>query len=402
MKEKIALGFGDNIDYEIVWNSKVIETLISQYGIHKDELGIDRVINGERDLVISILSFLKSGTGGERIVASSAILEDFSQHFEKKITLGGTPVRAAVAMRKLGYTSALHLVTLNDDVRRLIPRDSPYVCSNTKDSLHPHLIVQFGKDTCVQANDIDICASQANRIIYHNDDDNIAMNLNEDFSNLITEAKVFLLSGFNAMKSEALLTDRLASLLRIMAKLPPDALVYYEDAGYYEPRFRQLIFYTLEKKINIVSLNEDELQTQLGRRLDLLNAFQIKEALVDLQKLIPVPVIVVHTRYWALAYSASHPVGDGENAASFAKALKGGITMATTRFCYGDDFTVENYKEIETLSPNQEGALFAEALNKLLGDKICCLPVAHVEQSNATTVGLGDAFVGGFLPALLS
>jgi ADP-dependent phosphofructokinase/glucokinase len=296
-------------------------------------------------------------------------------------------------MRKLGYTSALHLVTINDDIRRLIPHDSPYVCSNTKDSLHPHLIVQFDKNTSVKAGDIDICASQANRIIYHNDDDNIIMHLNEDFSNLITEAKVLLLSGFNAMKSETLLADRLESLARIMAKLPPDALIYYEDAGYYEPRFRQLIFRTVGR-MSIVSLNEDELQVQLGRNLDLLNAFQIKEAIVDLQKLISVPVIVVHSRYWALAY--------GQEAANYSQALKGGITMATTRFRYGDDFTLENYQEIETLSPNQEGAIFADALNKLLGHKVCCVPVAHVDQSNATTVGLGDAFVGGFLPALLS
>jgi ADP-dependent phosphofructokinase/glucokinase len=155
-----------------------------------------------------------------------------------------------------------------------------------------------------------------------------------------------------------------------------------------------LIFRTLARNINIVSLNEDELQGHLDRRLDLLNASQIKEALVELHALLPVPVIVVHTRYWALAY--------GEKAASFSKALKGGITMATTRFCYGDDFTVENYKKIETLPPNQAGAIFADALNKLPGHKICCVPVAHVEQSNATTVGLGDAFVGGFLPALLS
>ena len=122
MKERIALGFGDNIDYEIVWNSKVIETLISQYNIHHDELGINRVISGERDLVISILSFLRSGTGGERIVSSSAILEHFSRNFKKKITLGGTPVRAAIAMRKLGYTSALHLVTINDHVLGLLRR----------------------------------------------------------------------------------------------------------------------------------------------------------------------------------------------------------------------------------------------------------------------------------------
>ena len=393
MKERIALGFGDNIDYEIVWNSKVIEKLINQYDIHDDELDVNRVVDCERDLVISILSFLKSGTGGERIVASSAIIEHFSQNFAKKITLGGTSVRAAIAMRKFGYTSALHLVTINDHVRRLIPQDSPYVCSNTTEGLYPHLIVQFGKDTCVRAGDIDICTSRANRIIYHNDDDNITMNLNEDFSNLITDAKVFLISGFNAMKSEELLTDRLASLLRIMEKLPKDARVYYEDAGFYEPTFSQLIYRTLGRNISIVSLNEDELQGHLNRRLDLLNAFQIKEALVDLQELIPVPVIVVHSMYWALAY--------GENMTRFSKALKGGVTMATTRFCFGDEFTVENYRYIESLAPNKEGAIFADALNKLPGDRICCVPVAQVEQSNTTTNGLGDAFVGGFLPALL-
>jgi ADP-dependent phosphofructokinase/glucokinase len=394
MKEKITLGFGDNIDYEIVWDSKVIENLIIQHDIHDDELDINKVVTCGRDLVISILSFLQSGSGGERIVSSSEMLEHFSQQFEKKITLGGTPVRAAIAMRKLGTTSVLHLVTINDHIRRLMPQDSPYVCSNMQDSLHPHLIVQFGKDTCVKAGDIDICTSQANRIIYHHDDDNITMNLNEDFADLITDARVFLISGFNAMTSEALLTRRLESLLSIMETLPKDALVYYEDGGYYEPKFRQVIFRALAGNIHIVSLNEDELQGYLGRRLDLLDVLQIKEALVELQEIIPVPVIVVHSRYWALAY--------GEDAARFSKALKGGITMATTRFCYGDDFTIEHYKNIERLVANQEGAIFANVLNKLLGDNVWCVPVADVEQSHATTIGLGDAFVGGFLSALLS
>lgn len=373
---------------------QVIDNLTSQYDIHQDELNINTVINTERDLVISILSFLQAGIGGERSVASSAIIEHFSQNFEKKITLGGTSVRAAIAMRKLGYTSALHLVTLNDHVRRLIPQDSPYVYSNTQDSLYPHLIVQFGQDTCVQAGDIDICTDHPNRIIYHNDTDNITMKLNEDFADLIAAARVLLISGFNAMQNEALLTDRLASLSRMMAKLPPDIVVYCEDAGFFDPSFSQLIYRTLAQNITIVSLNEDELQDYVDRKLDLLNASQITDALADLQKLISVPVIVVHTQYWALAY--------GDNATRFSNALKGGVTMATTRFRYGDDFTVENHQTIERLPPTPEGALFAEVLNKLPGNKIYCVPVAQVEQSNATTVGLGDAFVGGFLPALLT
>jgi ADP-dependent phosphofructokinase/glucokinase len=394
MAEKIALGFSNNIDYEIAWKSEVLENLIVQYDIHDKELSMDIQVNGERDLVISILSFLKSGSGGERFVAWSDILERFAQNFENKVTLGGTPVRAAIAMRKLGYTSALHLMTINDHVRRLIPQDSPYICSNTKESSSPHLIVQFRTSTRVKAGDIDIHASRANRIIYSNDYDTIVMNINEDFSNLVTEARIFLVSGFNTMQSKELLAKRLESVLRIMEKLPAEALVYYEDAGFYDPSLCKLVQETLADRIHIYSLNEDELQIYVGRKLDLLNAFQIKEALVELQRLIPVPLIVVHSMYWALAY--------GENAESVLKALKGGVTMATTRFCCGDDFTVENYKDIERLPPNPEGVVVANELIKLLGDRICCVPVVHIEGPNPTTVGLGDAFVGGFLPALLS
>lgn len=394
MNAKIALGFGDNVDYEIVWDAQVIATLINHYGIRVGEIAANCPIDSERDLVISILSFLQTGSGGERFVASSTILEQFAQRFVVNYTLGGTPVRAAIAMRKIGYTAALHLVTINDHVRNLIPPDSPYVCSNAAESVHPHLIVQFGQGDCVKAGDIDICASRANRIIYHHDTDNITMKLNEDFADLLTDAKVLLISGFNAMQDATLLTDRMAALLRMLAKLPTDTQIYYEDAGFYNPRFNELIFSTLGPKITIFSLNEDELQGHLGRKLDLLDAEQVQAALADLHKLISVPMIVVHSMYWALAY--------GENAQRVAKALSGGVTMATTRFRYGDEFTLANYQEVAVLPPNQGGARFADAVQKLLADQVCCVPVAHVEQANGTTIGLGDAFVGGFLPALLS
>ena len=396
MKERIALGFGNNIDYEIVWDSEVIEDLINQYDIHRDELNINREIKTVRDLVISILSFLKLGSGGERFVATSDIIETLAQRFEKKVTLGGTSVRAAIAMRKLGYTSSLHLVTMNEHVRQLIPQDSPYVCSNIEENSYPHLIVQFAQHTCVKAGDIDIRSSHANRIIYHCDDDNITMNLNEDFANLITDSKVLLVAGFNAMQSKELLLQRLETVQQMMTALPKDAIIFYEDAGFYDPEFSRLICSILASKISIFSLNEDELQDYVGRRLDLLDALQIKNALVELKTLIPVPVIIVHTKHWALAY--------GDNASRFAPALKAATTMATTRFCYGDDFTLENYRTVKTLPPGKMNARITDAINTLPGDTLWCVSVpdvSHIDQASATTVGLGDAFVGGFLPALL-
>ena len=46
---------------------------------------------------------------------------------------------------------------------------------------------------------------------------------------------------------------------------------------------------------------------------------------------------------------------------------------------------------------SSEGAQFAAAIGDLLGSKVCVVPVAEVDQSSGTTIGLGDAFVGGFL-----
>ena len=113
MGEQIVLGLGNNIDYEIVWNSQVIERLIVEYGITSSEIGTNIRISSTRELVASILGFLKSETGGERFVTSLDIILDFAGFFQKRITMGGTSLRAAIVMREIGYNSALHLVTIN-------------------------------------------------------------------------------------------------------------------------------------------------------------------------------------------------------------------------------------------------------------------------------------------------
>lgn len=393
MSEEIALGFGNNVDYEIVWDAQVLEDLIIRYQVRADESDSRGTIRSERDLLISILGFMSVSGGGERFVANSDLIERFADRFDKKVTLGGTTVRAAIAMRVLGYRSALHLVTLNDQVRRLIPHDSPYVCSNPGDHSYPHLIVQFPKDACLNAGDIDIRATQPNRLIYHCNADNIAMRLNEDFAEMMAGAKVLLVSGFNAMQSKPLLEERLDTLLRMMERLPDHATVFCEDGGYFDSGFRQLIQGRLGPRIDVYSMNEDELQTQLKRRVGLRDVEQARAALTDLHRLIPAATLVVHTQYWALAH--------GEAASKYAAALQAGVTMATTRFRYGDDFTAENYSEIEARAPSEVNAKFAQCVNAQLGDNLFCVAVPDVDQSNATTIGLGDAFVGGFLPKLL-
>ena len=278
-------------------------------------------------------------------------------------------------------------------MRRLIPSDSPFVCSNERDSVYPHLIVQYGVGDRVRAGEIDIRARRSNRLIYHCNSDRIAMRINPDFAELASDARVLLVSGFNAMQDERLLNERLNAVLRILARLPEHATVYLEDGGYHNPSFRRLVLRRLGPALDVLGLNEDELQSGLKRRVNLSDADEVRRALGELHRRIGAGTFVLHTQHWALAH--------GAGASRYAAALKAGVTLATTRFRFGDDFSPANYRDIETAPPNEDGLRFAEVSNAAGGDRTFCVAAPAVEQANATTIGLGDAFVGGFLPALI-
>ena len=68
MGEQIVLGLGNNIDYEIVWDSEVLERLIVEFNIRDSEICSDIQIFSIRSLVVSILGFLKNESGGEHFV----------------------------------------------------------------------------------------------------------------------------------------------------------------------------------------------------------------------------------------------------------------------------------------------------------------------------------------------
>ena len=128
------------------------------------------------------------------------------------------------------------------------------------------------------------------------------MKLDEKYSDIITDARVLLISGFNTILDMKVLDARLKTLLNILEKLPRTTLVFYEDACFYNADFSKRVRDVLSHRIHAFSLNEDELQGYLGRKLNLLDTAQVKQALLEIQNMIPVPLIVVHTRYWALAY----------------------------------------------------------------------------------------------------
>lgn len=392
MTQRFALGFGNNLDYELVWDSAVLERLIVEHDIREGDLDRCGPVDSERDVVVAILGFMRSGRGGERFVSSPEVVEAFATYFDKRVTLGGTGVRAAIAMSRIGHPSVLHLVTLNDAVRALLPASSEFVCSNDGETVYPHLIVQFDRGAIVEANGIAIMAPHPNRVIFHSDLDNIHMALSEDFAASARGARALLISGFNAMQSERLLGERLRYVVNLVRDLHDGTPVYYEDAGYYSEQLRTLVLETLGPAIDIVGMNEDELGEHRGRPVDIADPHDVLDALKDVHARLGVPYVVVHSRAWAAAY--------GEGSAALREALESGVAMATTRFCLGDDYTASDYWATRALAPSDDGAAFAAAIDDAGRGTICCVPVPNVGRATGVTIGLGDAFVGGCLPFL--
>ncbi|MFJ2550826.1 ADP-dependent glucokinase/phosphofructokinase [Microbacterium sp. NPDC087591] len=387
---QLVLGLGGTVDYELRWDSAVFDRLAFEHRVRRHELTASAPIVDERSLLVAVLALVAAGTGAERFVASSEVVEAFSSHFEYAVTLGGTGVRAGLVLDSLGIPSVQHLVSIDDNVRRLLPPGVSFVSSATEDTLDPHLIVQYPVGARVRLLDGDIISPSANRLIFANDPPNREMRLAPALGEVLGTAGVFLVSGFNTMQDHALLAQRLDELQQAMRALPADALVYYEDAGFYTRAFSETVRAQLLARIDVYGMNEDELQEYLGRAVDLLDPVDVTSALAEIRAIIPVPALVVHTRYWALAV--------GPDAAEHRAALESAVRVSATRYRLGDGFTAADAVETEGMARHRGGAALVAAVERDVPDAVG-VPAFSLDVETPTTIGLGDTFVGGFLAA---
>ncbi|MCL3861180.1 ADP-dependent glucokinase/phosphofructokinase [Actinotalea sp. K2] len=390
---RFVLGMGGTVDYEIRWDPSVLERLAVEHGVGPEDLDLTTPVGSVRDLVRSLLAFVRDGVGGERFVASSDIVEEMAARFDKAVTLGGTCVRAAIAMDVLGVPSTVHLVSIDENVRRLLPRRVDHISSATQDSLDPHLIVQYPAGATVRLGEVELVAPRPNRIIYANDPPHRELRIADDLPGALHRADVFLLSSFNVIQDPATLDDRLARVRQAMLALRAGALVMFEDAGFHVPALSVRVRDEMAGVVDVYSLNEDEMQAYLGHRVDLLDPLEVARAVGELRTLVPAPTLVVHTQHWALAV--------GERGATLGPALRGGIVMASTRYRLGDGFTADDYASTAALPPGGRAARVCAEVARLLGAGATVVPALDLSAvPTPTTIGLGDTFVGGFLAAL--
>ncbi|MCI2956260.1 ADP-dependent glucokinase/phosphofructokinase [Agromyces atrinae] len=392
MADMIVLGLGGTVDYEVEWDDVVVGDLARSYAITAEELEPGLPIVDERGLLVSLLAFVRDGAGGERFIASSDIARSFASRFDVRVTLGGTCVRGAIAMQSVGVESVVHLVSIDDDVRRLLPPRVRWVCSADADTTDPHLIVQFPQGAHIELGDAVLTAPHPNRVIFANDPPNRDLRLSGELPRLLADAGIFLVSGFNTIQDEAVLGERLAEIERLVAGLPAGAVSIYEDAGFHVPALSAVARDAMAPVVDLYSLNEDELASYLGGVIDLGDAASVARALGQARELIPARTLMVHTKLWSVLL--------GERAMEWEHALRGGIVMASTRYLHGDGHDASDYERTAALPTNPDGVRVADALPELVDEPLVCLPGLALATTRPTTIGLGDTFIGGFIAAL--
>ncbi len=389
----VVLGLGGCLDFEIVWATSVVQSLATRYAVTAAEVDRHLVVNDERDLMRSVLGFMRDGVGGERFVAKPEVVEAFAAHFPGRVTLGGTSLRAAAAMNQHGLPSTVHLVSVDDRVRALLPPLTAYISSADRDSRHPHLIVQYPAGARITLADGAIVAARANRLIYVNDAPNREMVLSPGLGQLLESADVFLVSGLNSVQDMDTLQTRLTELLALLNHIPSTSMVIFEDAGYHVPQTRVRVRDALSDRVDVYSMNEDEMEDLLGHRVDLLDPADVSAAAQELTAAVKAPTIVVHTQYWSLAVALESE--------RFRTALQAGVSTASARYLRGDDVTMRDLHAMDDRDRHPGGAALARAVENLLPGRACCVAAPMLTPAHPTTVGLGDAFVGGFIAGLV-
>lgn len=300
-------------------------------------------------------------------------------------------MRAAIAMDVVGVPSTVSVVEADQVLRSQLPSSVTLLAAGDSQALPPHVIVQFPAGASVDLADGRLRTEHPNRIIVTNDPPNEVVTLAPALPAAARAARVLLLSSLNAIQDEEILRSRLAELSDLVRSLPATTTVMWEDAGYHRPQLRHEVSDVMSRLAGIYSMNEDELAEFIGHPTDLLDAGEVARSLEELRQRVPAPTIVVHSKYWALAY--------GFESAGLRGALRGGIAMASARYLHGDGLTADHFYERAGAAPAAVARQAAAALEALVPDLVC-EPALDMPIEAPTTIGLGDTFVGGFLAAL--
>src|SRR5699024_9846304 len=212
--------------------------------------------------------------------------------------------RAAIAISKIGYESALSMVCYNKHIKELLPKQVHYYSNvgESRGDVYPHVVLSYPGNVHIQANGVDFVTQRENRMMFSRDIDSLNMVISQGFATMMQDAEVMLVSCFSEVLDENILKERMVQLNQLLEALPEKAFVISEDGCYINKEFRTYVHQALRDKIDALSMNEDEMQEYIGRRINIMDPEEVLEAIQYIYEKIQIPLLIVHSAAWAIAY----------------------------------------------------------------------------------------------------
>lgn len=404
-----ALGYASNLDLLCDFQTTTLNALIAQHlpKLTRADLKVPDRITSLEDFLVTIASFCVNGIGGEVEIADGGIFED---HFAVTPGIGGTGVQAAKALAAIGCPSIVHLTDDSKEVCDLL--DSPFIYTVSSDGelintgrvqsarkQELHYIIQFRKGDVVDLGGEKVTIPVSNRLIVTKVTVNNTLPFREPYFRYIEEHASSItsnvLSSFNCILDEELLAKRLeyvAAHVKRYKTNNPGGIVFFEEAHYHSQAIRSMCAETIYPFVDILSLNEEELQSLLSMYGFPKEAERIYDR-IDGAKFIRDTFgirhgVIVHTKDYSMY------VGD-ESDASMELGLVYGNLLATAKAMHGSYGTREQIGELLRLDESERGLEARQlVLERGLGKEAIVVPTKYIDKPKYT-IGLGDSFVAG-------
>lgn len=378
------VGLGSNIDYEAVLDEESALRLSASYDDQED-----RGLGSAAGLYHTLKQYMASSSGGEVGVDTQKAIEELAGLLPVKQTAGGTGVRAGTVLCQLGQRVTAHMTSGGADIVGLLPDSMELVNLDEGQGNAGHLVLQYPQGATLGAGLSAVTASRSNRVIMVCDEDNAQMHLDPSLPDHVSSAHIVLISGLNAIRDLEILDVRIKTVKQALATRHPQSVVFFEDAAYHQAGFHARVSRELSPLVDIWSMNEDEVEALAGVALADVDSPTAVEIMRRVRSDLAVPVLVVHTANWAAAV--------GEDVEDLRRHLELGNATAGARFACGDDVNNTIYRTALCAPTSSQGDAFVAAVEQMDTHDVVVASSIKMPAVEHTTVGLGDAFVGGFL-----
>ena len=400
----ICCGFGDNLDYEVQWDGALFGELAEEAGVETAELSgaPPACVTSARDLLLAVACHFRAGTGGEIPLAGPSLVRMVARRFRHARSVGGTGARAACSLAQLGFPTLVHLDILSPAVLRELEAFALFTVragvpvrvdtglSGPGGEEAPHLIFQFNAGDTLRLGKVEIVCPHSNRLILTADTVNRELPLAADFLSYAAREDVrvssLVISGFNSVSDPDVLAARLDQVAPFLERMRrKGALVFLEDAAYHVPALKARLLARLGPLLDFFSLNEEELRAETG----LKGASAVEGCLESILDRFGIPAVLLHTRDYSLCYGRL-PDRDIE------LGLRMGNYVAGARAVSGRYADWPAVERMLTLPESTEGLAMCRRFTKSLKGRSVAVVAARTVSRPLCTLGLGDAFVGGF------